>query len=121
MNLFYKLYCRAFQKVFWAAIPLLPYRSPQILSCTAELPKELGKIGVNNLLIVTDKVLHDLGKLEPLKQQLSLENISFYTDDRCADDNECKGCRGKDGLKSCSLSGQGGYFGNVYIGCFYFF
>ena len=32
MNVFKKFYCRAFQTVFRAALPLLPYREPEIVT-----------------------------------------------------------------------------------------
>ena len=31
MNVLYKLFCRAYQAVFRALIPVLPYRQPQLL------------------------------------------------------------------------------------------
>ena len=31
MNIISKIYCRVFQKIFKLAIPLLPYRNPEII------------------------------------------------------------------------------------------
>ena len=39
MNVFRMLYCRTFQTVFRMALPLLPYRTPEILTGTDRLPE----------------------------------------------------------------------------------
>ena len=38
MNLPKKLFCRSFQTVLRAALPLLPYRDPKILNGVEEIP-----------------------------------------------------------------------------------
>ena len=39
MNILKKAYCRIYQAAFRVAIPLLPYREPQILHSCRELPE----------------------------------------------------------------------------------
>ncbi len=77
MNPFYKIYCRVFQTIFKLAIPILPYRNPRIINKTADVANELKSNGCNNVLIVTDKTLHELGKIEKLKKALQINNIGY--------------------------------------------
>ena len=78
MNLVTKFTCRAFQSVFKIAIPLLPYRTPDVLGSVSQLPAILKKNGICRVLIVTDGFLHLSGMLEPLKKALEDSGI-FYT------------------------------------------
>jgi len=77
MNPFYKIYCRAFQRVFKLAIPILPYQNPKIINKTTDVANELKSNGCKNVLIVTDKTLHELGKIETLKKALQISNIGY--------------------------------------------
>lgn len=61
MNGIKSIYCRAFQLCFRAALPLLPYREPEILDSMEELGRLLAEKGKNNTLIVTDKGISGLG------------------------------------------------------------
>ena len=78
MNRLKKLYCRTFQTVFRLAIPILPYRTPKIIHDTSVVPKLLAKKNISRVLIITDKGIHNLGLIEPLKDTLNANNI-FYT------------------------------------------
>ncbi|MBQ7338411.1 MAG: iron-containing alcohol dehydrogenase [Clostridia bacterium] len=78
MNPIYKLYCRTFQKVFHLAIPILPYRNPKILRSVSEVPSQLREKQVKSVLIVTDKVLHSLGMIDGLKEQLKKNGVSYH-------------------------------------------
>ena len=78
MNLIRKAYCRIFQKAFRLAIPLLPYRKPEILNGLAELPGLfLGK-GIRSVLLVTDKGIRGRGLTSGLEELLKDSGI------RCA-------------------------------------
>ncbi len=77
MNPIYKLYCRVFQALFHIAIPILPYRDPKVLRSVSELPEELVLNGIDKVLIVTDKVIHELGIIDRLKEALSLRGIGY--------------------------------------------
>ena len=75
MNPFYKFYCRAFQTVFRAALPVLPYRTPQVLNATHELPGLFQRWNVTSVLIVTDKGIRGHGITAPLEALLEENHI----------------------------------------------
>ena len=69
MNPARKIYCRIFQKAFRIAIPLLPYRKPDILGSLDELPELFKSKGIKSVLLVTDKGIRGMGltaKLETI-------------------------------------------------------
>ncbi len=61
MNVFRMLYCRTFQTVFRMALPLLPYRTPEILTGTDRLPELFREKGIDRVLLVTDSSIRGLG------------------------------------------------------------
>ena len=75
MNPIKKAAFRTYQTVFKIAIPVLPYRSPEILDSVQKLPEVLRKKGIDRVLLVTDRYLHESGMLEPLKKALSDHDI----------------------------------------------
>ena len=75
MNIFKKIYCRAFQSVLKLAIPLLPYREPVLLDDYAELAKELLSSECKSVLLVTDKTIRGLGLTDALVSQLEEKGI----------------------------------------------
>ena len=75
MNIFKKIYCRAFQSVLKLAIPLLPYREPVLLDDYAELAKELLSSECQSVLLVTDKTIRGLGLTDALVSQLEEKGI----------------------------------------------
>ena len=77
MNLPKKLFCRGFQTVLRAALPLLPYRDPKILNLVEEIPDCLNAKKIHKVLIVTDGFLHISGMLEPTKKALSAAGIGY--------------------------------------------
>ena len=77
MNPFEQLFCRAFQLVFRAALPLLPYREPVELAGLAAVPPLLREKGVTDVLLVTDRGVHSLGLTAPLESALTAQGISF--------------------------------------------
>lgn len=78
MNLFYKMYCRAFQLCFKIALPILPYRDPKILNSLKEIGTTLKNNGHNNVIIVTDKTINKLGLIEPLIDDLRAKEIKYF-------------------------------------------
>ena len=76
MNAFFKLYCRAYQTVFRLALPVLPYREPQILDSLKELPLFLQKQKISSVLLITDKPLRALEMTQALENDLSAHGIS---------------------------------------------
>lgn len=71
-----KLWCRAYQTVFRAALPLLPYRSPKILSGIQELPGVLEARGIRHVLLVTDPGIRRCGLTAGLEALLPERGIS---------------------------------------------
>lgn len=81
MNVFKLIYSRGQQQVLHAAIPFMPYTDPEILKSTTDVSAYLIKKGISSVLIVTDKSIHGLGLIDPLKNKLTEDNISFVVYD----------------------------------------
>lgn len=77
MNIFKKFYCRAFQTVFKIAIPLLPYRKPEIISSLAGIPECLAKKNKVKPLIVTDKSIVNLKLIDKLTAELDAKKVTY--------------------------------------------
>ena len=80
MNIFKKIYCRAFQICFRLALPILPYREPKLLKNYEELVDVLKEKGKHSVLFVTDKSIRGLGltkKLEDTVLKAGLELTVF--------------------------------------------
>ena len=77
MNLFKKIYCRAFQSVMYLAIPFLPYRKPTILTCVEDIVRIIKENKKNSPLVVTDGFLYSSGACDNLLNALSKNAISF--------------------------------------------
>lgn len=82
MNCFRKLYCRTYQTVFRIALPVLPYRNPELLRGIDELPKLFRKKGIKRVLLVTDKSIRNLGITEHLEKALGDERIKCAVYDK---------------------------------------
>lgn len=76
MNIFKKIYCRIFQMCFRIALPFLPYREPVILDSIKEIPNNLKKLSIKNILLITDKGIRNLGITKELEDILSKNNIN---------------------------------------------
>ena len=81
MNVIRSAYCRVFQTAFRLALPLLPYRDPQILKSVDMAAATLVYHGKRNALIVTDKSIHGLGLVDGLKAALARRDIDFIVYD----------------------------------------
>lgn len=81
MNIFYKSYCRVYQFIFKCCIPVLPYRKPEILGDQAKIGAELNELGINKVLIVTDKGIVKAGLLDHLLNDLKGNVIEPYAYD----------------------------------------
>lgn len=78
MNKAKKMYCRLFQTVFKIALPVLPYRSPEILNTIQDLPLELAERNISRVMLVTDKGLRKLSAdLERLFSAQGIECIVY--------------------------------------------
>ena len=78
MNIFAKIYCRVFQTAFRMALPVLPYREPEIIRSCAEIGKAAKKEKICSVLIVTDKGIVNNGLVDPVVATLQTSGISYY-------------------------------------------
>lgn len=78
MLIFKRIYCRIFQTAFRAAIPLLPYRKPEIIEGFQELIPMLEDKKISSVLLVTDAGIRNAGLTLPLEELLAEADI------RCA-------------------------------------
>ena len=77
MDTLQKAGCRVFQTGLKLVIPILPYRSPRVLSSVQEIPAILKAQGICRVLLVNDGFLHLSGMLEPLKKALADNGIAY--------------------------------------------
>lgn len=82
MNPVEHIYCRTFQTVFRAALPVLPYRKPLILQSIQALPNLLHRQSIKTVLLITDKSIRGFGITKPLEQLLCREKIRCVVYDR---------------------------------------
>ena len=78
MNIFKKIYCRVFQTAFRLALPVLPYRKPQIVGSVRELPDVTAAIIAPCVLIVTDSSIRSLGLTKRLEHTLGRRRYSIF-------------------------------------------
>lgn len=71
------VYCRVFQAAFKMALPVLPYREPEIVGSCAELGEVLKKEKATSVLVVTDKGIVGNGLLKPVEEALKEGNIRY--------------------------------------------
>ena len=77
MFLLKKIGCRIFQIGFRAALPILPYREPKLISSCADLPAVLNKEGATSVLVVTDAGIVSNGLTAPLEDALRRGSIKY--------------------------------------------
>ena len=77
-----KVYCRAFQTVFRIAIPVLPYRKPQVLDGLRSIPGILKEKKADSVLLVTDENLRRLGLTKRLEEFLAEAGIACHVFDK---------------------------------------
>lgn len=83
MNFLFKAYCRIYQGVFRIATNFLNFNQPQSIEGLNILPKFMKDKGLNNILIVTDDVLHNkLNLLDGLKEGLQNEGLTYFIYDK---------------------------------------
>lgn len=82
MNIFKAAYCRVYQGVFKLALPLLPYREPEIIGKVEDICGVLKSRGKSKPLIVTDKTVYSLGLCAKLEESLKAAGYDFcvYSD-----------------------------------------
>lgn len=70
-------FCRVFQTAFKLALPLLPYREPEIASSCSELGNVFKKENICSVLIVTDKGIVNNGLVAPLEKVLNENGVAY--------------------------------------------
>ena len=112
------MYCRGFQGVFRLAIPLLPYRDPKILHSSREAAAELAERGIKSVLIVTDRVLCELGMLDELKSCLEKKHIAYAVYDETVPNPTVKNVEeAREMYLACDCEGLIGFGGGSAIDC----
>ena len=82
MNIFKKVYCRAYQLAFRCIMPFLPYRQPKILTNYSSLAEIVTNLGVKNVLVVVDKNIELLGLMNELDTHLKDAHINAFIYDK---------------------------------------
>lgn len=77
-----RIYCRIFQGVFRAALPILPYREPHIVDSYVKLRGVFEKENIKSALIVTDKGIVNNGLVTPLEKVLKESGVSYAIYDK---------------------------------------
>ena len=77
-----KLYCRIFQLVFRAALPILPYREPKILNSCDALTEVFAECNSSAALIVTSAGSAKRGLIAPTEEALKKSNVKYAIYDK---------------------------------------
>lgn len=77
MNPIRKLYCRTFQGVFRALLPILPYRKQKVYDSVACIPEILQAKQKKSVLLVVDGAVYRLGLTQTLEQLLTENHITY--------------------------------------------
>ena len=81
MNIIKKLWCRTYQTCFRLALPILPYRDPEILKST-EAAADLVKSLSDAVLLVTDQGLRSAGCTDQIERQLAQKGVKCVVFDK---------------------------------------
>jgi len=82
MNPFKKAFCRIYQAAFHAALPVLPYREPELLASVSGIPALMKKLGKRSAMMITDSFLRSSGVTGELEKQLNESGIKYTIYDR---------------------------------------
>lgn len=80
LNVFQKIYYRAFQAVFRVIMPMLRLRKPELLKgegSILKLPEFIKAKGVDSVLVVTDNGLYSLGLLNGMFEELDKAGVKY--------------------------------------------
>ena len=80
-----KLYCRFYQQIMRMGMPLMPWRKPELLEgegSLSKLPALIRSKGIQNVLVVTDKVIASLGLMDPLLLSMEKEGVRYKVYDK---------------------------------------
>lgn len=79
---FKKIYCRIFQSCFKLVIPILPYRTPEILKSTSLISYICMDNHISKVMVITDFTVHQLGILNRMCEHLDHHSISYVIYDK---------------------------------------
>lgn len=82
MNPIKAIYCRSIQAVLRAALPVLPYREPEVFHSCGELSTVFQKENIRRVLIVTDVGIVRSGIAAQLEAVLDEDDISYAVYDQ---------------------------------------
>ena len=82
MNKIKKIYCRVYQFVFRAALPVLPYRKPKVFKRIDSIAGEIKQLDVDSVLLITGKLLKSSGATEKIESLLKENGIKFTVYDK---------------------------------------
>ena len=71
------VFCRIFQGAFRMALPVLPYREPEIIRSCADLEGVFRKESIKSVLVVTDQGIVNNGLVAPLEKVLNDNGVHF--------------------------------------------
>lgn len=77
-----KIYCRTFQAVMRAALPILPYREPKPLKSIEGIVPILKRRHIKRVLLVTDSGVRSAGITKPLERVMMEKNIQCFIYDK---------------------------------------
>nr|MCR5491989.1 iron-containing alcohol dehydrogenase [Bacilli bacterium] len=77
MNIFYRAYCRTFQKIMYLAAFFLNFREPKKYESVGDVPSILKELGVKKALIVTGKTVAKNGIRDAVVNALKDSGIDF--------------------------------------------
>ena len=103
MNIIKRFGCRIYQKVFRLALPLLPYREPEILEGLNKISQLLKEKKCDSVLLVTDKKIRELGLTESLESDIEKSNIKLSVYDGVVPNPTISNI--EDGLKTFNVNG----------------
>lgn len=85
VSMFFRFYCRAYQRMFQGVGYLLPFRQPKLLEgkgSLLKLPSLISKKQIMNVLIVTDQGISSLGLMNGLLEGLREKEINYVIYDK---------------------------------------
>jgi len=77
MNFVSKAFCRVFQSAFRLALPILPYREPEIINSCSMLGSVFKEEKISSVIIVTDKGIVANGLIKPLEDVLTKNGVAY--------------------------------------------
>lgn len=77
MNIFKAAYCRIFQTVLKIALPVLPYKDPEIIRKLTDVSDVIKDNGKKKPLIVTDKTIRSLGLTLNLEESFISSGLEY--------------------------------------------